>query len=284
MKNTIIQTCKNKESQNNPIGMNLFDWCITDKFKSRVEAIRKCEDKNERDILKGKLPVAVPSLQINGNHSGFIAIDVDGKDNPGHTPAELKEIISSIKQISFCGYSASGGGVWGLVPIFDTAKHLEHFEALEHCFKCIGVKIDNKCTNINRLRFASYDPEPYVNENAETFRLIMVDVPDPKEKQKPKPKYGKGENVFEKFNQEADVIGLLIRNGWKIEKVMSDKTHLTRPGKKGGVSGTLFNDTKIFHLFTSNSGLSKTDYNPFDLYAELEYNNDKERLLRELTE
>lgn len=226
-------------------------------------------------------------MQINGNHSGFIAIDVDGKDNPGHTPAELKEIISSIKQVSFCGYSASGNGVWGLMRLADTTKHKQHFEALEDVFQRIGVTIDPACKNVNRLRFASYDPDPYINENAETFRLIMVDIPDPKEKQKtPKPKYGKGENVFEKFNREADVIGLLIRNGWKIEKVIGNKTHLTRPGKKGGVSGTYFNDTRQFHIYSSNGGLirSEANYTPFDLYAELEYNNDKERLLRELTE
>ena len=281
MKNVLIQTCKNKESQNNPIGMSLFDWCVTDRFKLQVEAIRAIENKADQDILKLKLPAAMPSLQIDGSHSGYIAIDIDGEnhgDNLDYTPEQLKEKISSIINVAYCGYSASGKGVWGLVPIYDRTKHQEHFEALEHCFNRIGVKIDPACKNINRLRFASYDPEPYINENAVKFSLVMVEAPEPK-KETHKPKFTNGVNIIDEFNRDADVINLLINNGWKIEREVGNKTHLTRPGKKGGVSGTLYNDTKIFHLFTNNGGLVKDNYNPFDLYAELEYNNDKEKLL-----
>jgi hypothetical protein len=36
----------------------------------------------------------------------------------------------------------------------------------------LGIVIDGQCKDVKRLRFATYDPKPYFNENAESFRII----------------------------------------------------------------------------------------------------------------
>jgi hypothetical protein len=51
-------------------------------------------------------------------------------ENLDYTPAQLKQKISNIANVTYCGYSASGLGVWALIPLFDPSKHLEHFKAL----------------------------------------------------------------------------------------------------------------------------------------------------------
>lgn len=36
----------------------------------------------------------------------------------------------------------------------------------------LGIIIDGQCKDVKRLRFATYDSEPYINESAEPFRII----------------------------------------------------------------------------------------------------------------
>lgn len=233
MKEINIRFFDNKESQSSPKPINLIDWCVTERFRLSVEMIRQCKEKRDADNLKAKLPCAMPSLQMDGSHSGYIAIDVDGVnhgDNLEYTPAELKAKISQIVNVAYCGYSCSGKGVWALIPIFDTTKHLEHFKALEVVFQRIGLTIDASCKNVNRLRFASYDPEPYLNEDAEKFSLILVDTSKPKISIS-SPDFSEGANIFDEFNQKGNVIGLLQNHGWKVLKTKADKTYLTRPDK-----------------------------------------------------
>ena len=285
MKEIDIRCFENKESQSKPKSIGLLDWCTTDRFKSQIEAIRKCESKDESDRLKSTLPCSMPSLQMDGSHSGFIAIDVDGVnhgDNLNYTPAELKAKISQIVNVAYCGYSCSGKGVWALIPIFDTTKHMEHFKALEIVFQRIGLTIDSSCKNINRLRFASYDPEPYLNENAEKFSLILADTP----KQKislSSPDFVKGLNIFDEFNRKADVIGLLQNHGWRVQKIKGDKTYLTRPDKTDGISGEFDEGRRLFYCYTSSAQFDGgRAYNPTQLLAVLECDNDMKRTANEI--
>lgn len=285
MKKIDIRYFDNKESQSSPKPINLIDWCVTDRFRLFVEMIRQCGSKEESDRLKGKLPCAMPSLQMNGSHSGFIAIDVDGEnhgDNLEYTPAELKEKISSIKNVAYCGYSCSGKGVWALIPIFDETKHLEHFKALEVVFQSIGLTLDKSCKNVNRLRFASYDPEPYLNEDAEKFSLILADTPKPKISTS-SPDLLEGANIFDEFNQKGDVIVLLQNHGWKVLKTKADKTYLTRPDKTDGISGEFDNNKRLFYCFTNSAQFEPSRaYNAVQLLSILECDNDMKRTAKEI--
>ena len=283
MKNINIRYFKNKESQHLPNSISLHDWLITDRFKEKIESLRKAPTKVDMDRLKFSLPCAMPSLLFDGNHSGFIAVDIDGVnhgDNLEYTPSQLKKKVSEIINVYYCGYSASGLGVWALIPLHDTNRHLEHFRALEIAFKNSGLVIDSACSNVNRLRFCSYDPEPYINENAVPFRLVVVDPPKLKFTS---PDFEKLDNVFEKFNAEADVIALLTCHSWKIEKEIGDRIKLTRPDKQHGTSGEFSTSMRLFFCYTTSSQFEANKaYNPTQLLSILEYNNDMKRTYIEL--
>ena len=277
MKNINIRCFKNKESQHQPYSISLNDWLISDRFKDRIETLRNAPTKEEMDKIKYQLPCAMPSLLVDGSHSGLIAIDVDAKDNLNYTPAQLKEKISEIANVYFVGFSCSGRGVWALIPIFDRSKHYEHFRALEQVFKKIGIIIDLSCSNVNRLRFASYDAVPYFNENAVPFSMILVDVPKPKVKLTA-PDFVKTDNVFESYNSKADVIGLLINHGWKVTNEKCDRIKLTRPDKQHGTSGEFSTSKRLFYCYTASAQFEANKaYNATQLLSILEYGNDMKR-------
>jgi len=274
LKNIQICYCRNKESQSNPVPMSLYDWITTDKFKQQVEIVRAIQDKTKRDDLKIQLPCAMPCLLFDKSHSGFIAVDVDGinhNENLNYTLAQLKQKISNIANVAYCGYSASGLGVWALIPLFDPTRHLEHFRALQKVFKLIDITIDESCSNVNRLRFASYDNEPYINENANPFSLI------PAEKQQPKAilknnRFKNTDNVFENFNLNADVVGLLENHGWKIKNQKGDRIYLQRPGKDGkGISADFNTNLRLFTTWSSSTEFeARKAYNASQLFNLLE--------------
>lgn len=63
----------------------------------------------------------------------------------------------------------SGRGVFVLVPIRYLKRHQEHFEAIRQYVAQRGCCIDSACRNVSRLRGCTYDPQPYINPEAEPF-------------------------------------------------------------------------------------------------------------------
>lgn len=147
-----------------------------------IHQIRMAEDKAERTRLKSGLPCAIISaICPDGRkaddafeHTGLICIDIDGQDNPGFgSGAELKAEVCKIAEVEYCSLSASGTGCFAIFRLSHPENHLGHFLALQRLFKSrLGIVIDGQCKDVKRLRFASYDSEPYINDNAEPFRII----------------------------------------------------------------------------------------------------------------
>ncbi|MDH6357617.1 BT4734/BF3469 family protein [Parabacteroides sp. PF5-9] len=163
-----------------PKTQNLYDWLTSSEYKNVIEKIRNCTNDDKVKKLKSKLPAVTPSglfLQRNANglirHSGFICIDIDGKDNVKHRNFDrMKEFITVVPYVAYCGLSASGMGYFCIIPIARPDKHREHFLSLQEDFARCGVTIDNGCKDICRLRYASYDPKPYINLNAKTYTYV----------------------------------------------------------------------------------------------------------------
>lgn len=172
MKNTIVSVYKNiKSTEMSQI--SLWNWIKNEKYKEKVLTARTLP-KEQKDKIKQQLPCITPSGLFSGKHadtiirhSGFISFDVDAKDNPGLDMSEAKIIIAqNIPEVCYCGYSFSGAGLWGLIKIANPAKHKEYYSAIIQAVKIFSVQLDASCSNINRLRVYSYDPEPYINLNA----------------------------------------------------------------------------------------------------------------------
>lgn len=147
-----------------------------------IQQIRMTEDKAERTRLKSGLPCAtISAICPDGRkadeafeHTGLICIDIDGQDNPGFgSGAELKSEVCKIAELAYCSLSASGNGCFAIFRLSHPENHLGHFLALQRLFKSrLGIVIDGQCKDVKRLRFASYDSEPYINDNAKPFRII----------------------------------------------------------------------------------------------------------------
>jgi len=285
LKDVYIKSFRNKESQKHPMRVSLFDWVTSDSYKDSVLQLRAEPDEARRAQLKSALPCAMPSLLFDGGHSGFIALDIDGSNHGSGndlSPQELKQKVCSIANVAYCGYSASGLGVWALVPILDGTKHLPQFKALVERFGQHGLVVDKACSNINRLRFASYDSEPYINEDASVFRLAKIESEKPKVSIKHE-SIQRDANIFDEFNQKANVVGLLTNHGWQVSKQTGSKIYLCRPGKSGSISGEFCTQRRLFYCFTSGAQFEpQRAYNASQLLSILECNEDMKRTATEI--
>jgi hypothetical protein len=102
-----------------------------------------------------------------------MCVDIDGQDNLQIEDFDdLRNELSRIVNVAYCSLSASGKGVFCLIPIRYPDKHKLHFEALKISFSKLGITIDNVCADVSRLRGYSYDPDAYFNLNAVTFTQL----------------------------------------------------------------------------------------------------------------
>lgn len=114
-------------------------------------------------------------------HTGFLAFDIDQKDNPQLSQSGgyeyLKDsIISEIPYVAYLGASVSGLGMWGLIPISDRDNHDGHFQAMIELFRGHNIQLDSVVSNVVAYRFLSYDPDAHFELNPEIFTSI-ADIP-----------------------------------------------------------------------------------------------------------
>jgi hypothetical protein len=140
--------------------------------------------KTERAEAKKSLPCVTISGTFHRRakdalveHSGLVALDIDAKLNPGLEVATDRARVEADSYTYACFISASGGGLCVLVRIPPT-HHEDSFRALERYYKEeLGLTVDS-LPDVCRLRFVSYDPALYVNEEAEVFaELLSPPVP-----------------------------------------------------------------------------------------------------------
>lgn len=120
-------------------------------------------------LVKSHLPAITPSAVLsyrNGQslseHTGLLAGDIDLKENP-FSAVSLKAFLSRIENVAYAGLSASGQGVWFVVPIAQPEKHREHFAALKTQLMAYKITLDPAPANVASLRFFSFDALAYFN-------------------------------------------------------------------------------------------------------------------------
>lgn len=163
----------------------IMDGIKSGKWEEQVKLVRGAKDKKARDGLKQKLPAFTPSglfsgRNVNGlqRHSGRIAIDFDLQDNPAleTSLSQVRETLENDRHSEYVSLSVSGQGLFVITKI-DGSRHAESFAYLERYYKeTFDLVIDKSCKDISRLRFVSFDPDLFHNENAET--VIIPDAED----------------------------------------------------------------------------------------------------------
>jgi len=159
------------------------------RYKDKVEAIRNCDNDEDKRIMKSNLPCVLftgefnkPITKINSSgkeyisyrddksitkHSGLVPIDIDDVDN-------IDDVINDIKKdeiVYALWKSASGKGLHGLVRIGDGNKHKQHYKALLKRIK----GLDSTAQNVARVLYVSYDPNIYINTSSSVFFDIDIE-------------------------------------------------------------------------------------------------------------
>ena len=184
--------------------MTIREFCLTDRWKPYVQRLRamrqefgsKAKKMDEYIKTKKKLPGATlsglfalyedDSLTNPGQrvmvsrreshlkqHTGWLAIDIDLQDNLQITDFEsILKVARFRPEIGLLMRSCSGTGYFGLVRLAYPERHKDQFKALFKEYAAIGIMLDKACSNIGRVRFASWDdPEHiYINKNVVPYK------------------------------------------------------------------------------------------------------------------
>ena len=168
-----------------PLGdVDLIKWCKTAKFKEQVIAFRTTSDEKVRQRIKRNLPCITPSGIFKTRsrdglvqHTGFICIDIDHKDNGVFGPEwfDKKRLVAKTFDSLLCAsMSISGNGLYLIFRIAHPDMHLAQFDALvREIYEKTGLVADQGCCDVCRLRGASYDAYPYINPHAKPYRGVL---------------------------------------------------------------------------------------------------------------
>lgn len=152
-----------------------------EKSKPLVYQIRGEKNKDKRDKLKQKLVCITFSGKFSERkdecliqHSGFMCLDFDYK-----TEAQAKDRFEKMKAWPYSyavWISPSGIGVKVLCKIKHPEKHREHFQSIQEVFH----EVDKSGVNVSRVCYESYDPDMYINPQAEVWDRYKEDKqPEP---------------------------------------------------------------------------------------------------------
>ena len=112
-------------------------------------------------------------------HSGFLCLDIDAKTNPGVDLAAARQKVEADSYTYACFTSVGGVGWASVIPV-PGDDHEGSFRALSaHYQQVYGLNVDQACSDVSRLRFVSYDPALYLNEQAATFDKSMPEPAKP---------------------------------------------------------------------------------------------------------
>jgi len=150
--------------------------------KDNIEKIRTSETKEQKDSFKRNLPSILFSGEFterNGNglknHSGLMVVDFDKYPSKEIMLNEFNSLKNN-KHFVLLFISPSGNGIKGVIRVNNNLTKETHpkvFKAFQKQFNLDYFDIAN--SNIDRVCFESYDPNIYVNYEAELFDAPIFD-------------------------------------------------------------------------------------------------------------
>jgi hypothetical protein len=243
------------------------------KFARTIEQIRSIQDKDKQSELKLLLPAVMFSGTFRKRsskdlieHSGLICMDFDKIA----APQDCVDKLRFDPHVALAFISPRGNGVKAIFSINQKADHGEAFEVVkDYCQAIYEIEADESGKDVSRLCFLSVDARAHYAPDAvplEVAPRIKVEAPrsNPTTTDRVGDKYQQSPDIW---NRSAD---LLRAAGWTTGRTVGDRTFCTRPGKKGGVSGTLWNDGG-FYCFTDQAAPldPSQGYSAFALFATL---------------
>lgn len=200
----------------NEIPFSVPLWKVLERIKKGVSKdvilwARKADTKEEYDKRKAKLPcITFGGLFKQRNkkglieHSGLMVIDFDQyPDNK--TMLKQFEQLKENKHIVSLFISPSNKGIKGVVkiPKCNAIDHEKYFKAFNDEFSY--DYFDKSNCNVDRVCYESYDPNIYINYEAEVYSPKLID---------------KGFDIKDKvplipIDNESDIIEKIMNFNWK---------------------------------------------------------------------
>lgn len=178
MKSTIFRNFNEVVEQKDIL--KILDDIKTGTDCNAITYLRKslAEDKKEAaERAKKALPAFTPSATFKGGrkmefltaYNALVVLDIDKITKEKLT--ESKEKLQSNEYVFAAFTSPSGNGLKLFIKVStDKTEHKETFLKLQEYFEnLLQLEIDKSGKDITRLCFFSYDPDLYLNENAEVF-------------------------------------------------------------------------------------------------------------------
>ena len=149
-------------------------------LKKRITRIRN-KYESERDItgdpVKAKKAVADLKLDLPGfmasgtfstrannalvQYSGLLCADLD---TLGTRLPEIREMFKTMPYVRAIALSPSGDGLKVFFNVVnDPARHEDSFRAIRDNVRDLGIEIDEKCKDLARICFFTYDPDLWLN-------------------------------------------------------------------------------------------------------------------------
>jgi len=232
--------------------ISLRDFLFCDQYKEQIEAIRSITNEEVQKSLKKQLPLATisgtfaPTRKTKNlvNHSNLLCVDIDKKDNMGVAWFDdLKHEWHNIPQILYAAHSVRGEGWFAIFRIAYPEKHRAQFEALQRDFANSGLVIDKSCKDVSRMRTISYDPNPYVNEDATLYIKVWVEQ---------KPTFHVPYSGGDEMEQVEKCCRIIAHHGIDITNTYDDWFYVGAALASLGERGR-----KLFHLVSSQNAKYK---------------------------
>lgn len=186
----------------------------TGQWKKQVSNLRQNKDGKYYKKLKARLPAVTVSgdfktrdkyLDLSKRlkkHSGYIAIDVDKKDNPKMRVADLVD-RDALAQFA----SAGGEGIkiiYACTPVATAEEHRRIYDAVVQRLEKRGItlKVDPIVKSIASLQYVTVDPNAYYNPGSK-----FVVKPLPAIKRKTQPPVANAEEEIKKLTEYIEALG-----------------------------------------------------------------------------
>jgi hypothetical protein len=220
MKETKISIFKDLyKSKDVPFQITLekaLDRIKSGKSKSKIDSIR-----NGKSELKNSLPCILFAGEFSQrnsnsliNHSGLMITDFD-KFQSQEVMEEFMQDLKKNKHFVSIFVSPSGNGLKGVVriPKCDKLQHSKYFKQFQKDYNYEYFDISN--SNVDRVCFESYDPNIYLNWDAEEYDPKIID---------------EGFNVIEKvpilpLSDEHKIADIIMKFNWKKDFVEGERNN-----------------------------------------------------------
>lgn len=158
------------------------------KYKNEVEQIRNLlslGDKEKADALKKKLPAFTPSgvfleRRLSENlemYSGFVHLDFDKIQTDKFI--DIRKLIEEIPFTNMCFISPGGEGLKVFIEVNTGHENHEDTYNQVRLFyeEKLGIKADEKCKDVTRLCFMSFDENIFTNIQSKKFTIDLPGNP-----------------------------------------------------------------------------------------------------------